>query len=63
MSLQISAEKQYYEEMLNSMGGLEDDLVANMAPLDALQHMREVVRLCREDYHKRFSEGFTRNQS
>lgn len=53
----METERSYYAMMLNSLCGIEDDLVANRAPLEAVRHVQEAVKLCQLDYKKRFVEN------
>jgi hypothetical protein len=48
--------KRYYLEMLNSLAGVENDLVANEAPFEASEALRVVIRLCTEDFKIRFPD-------
>ena len=45
----------YYEIMLNSLSGMDDDLIANSAPKEAVWHLREAIRLCKAEYYRRFT--------
>jgi hypothetical protein len=40
--------KDYFDNMLLDLMGIEDDLVANGAPLEAVRHLQEAIRICRE---------------
>lgn len=46
--------QEYYQEMINSLFGLEDDLCANQAPQEAIELMRRVIEICRQDFGSRF---------
>jgi hypothetical protein len=46
--------KQYYEEMLNGLFGLEDDLAANSAPAEAKKLLADLISVCRRDFEARF---------
>ena len=49
-------EKNHYSMMLNALGGLEDDLGANQAPRETVDLIREIIRICSNDFRDRFSE-------
>ena len=40
----------YWPDMLVSLGALEDDLVANGAPVEAIRHVQAAGRICRDFY-------------
>ena len=42
----------YWPDMIVSLEALEDDLIANGAPVAAIHHVQEAVRLCREHYRR-----------
>ena len=43
---------EYWPGMLVDLGALEDDLVANGAPVEAIRHVQEAGRICREQYRR-----------
>jgi hypothetical protein len=47
-------DEEYYEMMLNALAGVEDDLLASSAPEEAVQHVREALRICRADFKRRY---------
>lgn len=47
-------DQQYYEIMLNALAGVEDDLLASSAPQEAVQHIREALRICRAEFRRRY---------
>ena len=48
---------QYWPDMLVSLAALEDDLTANGAPVEAIQHVQDACRICREFYRRVASEN------
>ena len=46
--------REYYELMLNALAGLEDDLLANEAPEDAVDHILSALALCTKDFAEKF---------
>lgn len=40
----------YFPDMIVDLESLEDDLVANGAPVQAVLHVQEAIRICREHY-------------
>jgi len=42
----------YWPDMIVGLEALEDDLEANGAPVAAIRHVQEAVRLCREQYRR-----------
>ena len=46
--------ERYYQEMLNGLAGLEDDLDANSAPDEAKKLLRDLIAICRRDFEARF---------
>jgi glycine cleavage system aminomethyltransferase T len=50
----MESERVHYELMLNALGGIEDDLVANRAPVEAIRHVQDAVLICKEDFKRRF---------
>ena len=51
-----SEAKNHYSMMLNSLGGLEDDLGANHAPRETLDLIREIISTCLKDFRDKFPE-------
>jgi hypothetical protein len=51
-----SQDKEYYIMMLNSLSGIEEDLGANQAPLEAIELIRKVISICSEDFKSKFQE-------
>jgi hypothetical protein len=47
----------YFPDMIVDLEELVDDLVANGAPAQAVQHVQEAVRICREYQRRAQSEG------
>ena len=45
----------FYLSMLNALSGVQDDLDANEAPIEARELLRDVITLCRRDYDAKFS--------
>lgn len=45
----------YFPDMIVSLEALEDDLVANGAPIAAVLHLQEAIKVCREYYRARTS--------
>ena len=41
---------EYWPDMIVNLEALEDDLLANGAPVEAIRHVQEAVRICREHY-------------
>ena len=41
---------EYWPDMIVDLEALEDDLLANGAPVAAIHHVQEAVRICREHY-------------
>jgi hypothetical protein len=41
--------------MLNGLAGIEDDLGANEAPAEALDHVRKALQICQKEYGRRFA--------
>ena len=39
---------EYWPDMIVDLEALEDDLVANGAPVAAVRHVQEAVRICRD---------------
>ena len=56
------SEKDYYEMMLNTLSGLEDDLAANHAPKNAIDHLRKALDICLTDFRERFSTNQASHQ-
>lgn len=48
--------EEYYNLMLNALSGLEDDLVANEVPAEALYHLRKSIEICSQDFRAKFTE-------
>jgi hypothetical protein len=46
--------RRYYQEMLNGLFGLQDDLNANSAPAEAKRLLAELISVCRRDFELRF---------
>lgn len=55
--MEITAEKQkeYYEIVLNSLAGMEDDLLASEVPIEAVDYVRKALVICNADFKARFS--------
>lgn len=51
----MSLEEEIFGEMLLDLKGMEDDLVANRAPVEAVRHIQEAIALCDEEYRRRYS--------
>lgn len=47
-------ERQYCEIVLNSLAGMEDDLLASAMPFEAVEHIRQALAICSADFKKRF---------
>jgi hypothetical protein len=47
-------EKEIYSEMLSDLEAMEDDMVANGGPLEAVQHIQAAIALCREHFQKKY---------
>lgn len=47
-------DESYYSLMMNALSGLEDDLVANLAPQEARDYLRKTIEICWRDYEERF---------
>lgn len=56
MDITSEKERDYYEIVLNSLAGMEDDLLASEAPLEAVDHIRKALAICSADFKKRFNE-------
>lgn len=46
--------EEYYESMLNSLAGIQDDLIANDAPKEAQDLIYRCLNLCKEDFSAKF---------
>ena len=51
----------YFPDMIVNLEALEDDLVANGAPVQAVLHVQEAIRICREYHRLARSEGQNRS--
>ncbi len=51
----MKSEKEYYTLMLNELQGVEDNMVANMAPLEAVQCVQRAIKLCLDDFREKYS--------
>lgn len=45
----------YFPDMIVDLEALEDDLMANGAPVAAVLHLQEAIRICRE--HQRLARS------
>ena len=48
-------DREYYELALNALAGIEDDLIASNAPIEAIDKVREALALCISDFRRKFS--------
>jgi len=46
--------ERYYQELLNALAGIENDLDANSAPDRARTLLRDLIAVCRRDFEVRF---------
>ena len=51
----------YFPDMIVGLESLEDDLVANGAPMQAVLHVQEAIKICRE--HQRRAHSKEEQQS
>jgi hypothetical protein len=47
-------ESEIYHLMIIDLRAIEDDLVANGSPIEAVRGIQEVIRICEEDFIRRF---------
>ena len=52
----METEKDFFESMILDLQGMEDDLVANSAPVEAIRHMQEAIRVCKEHSKRKFGD-------
>jgi hypothetical protein len=52
---------EYWPDMIVDLEALEDDLLANDAPVEAIRHVQEAVRICRERYRLAKSDEQSRD--
>jgi len=45
-----------FSEMLLDLQGMEDDLVANSAPVDAVRHIQAAIALCKKEYQRKYGQ-------
>jgi hypothetical protein len=53
----MKQEEEIFNEMLLDLQGMEDDLVANSAPVEAVRHIQAAIALCKEHYRKKYSSS------
>ena len=47
-------QREYYEIVLSSLAGMEDDLLASEVPMEAVEHVRQALAICSSDFKNRF---------
>jgi hypothetical protein len=50
----MKQKSEYFSEMLLDLQGMEDDLVANGAPVEAVRHIQAAIVLCKEEYQRKY---------
>jgi hypothetical protein len=50
----MNQEKEIFSEMLLDLEAMEDDLIANRAPVEAVQHMQATIALCKEHFQTKY---------
>lgn len=50
----MNDEKEIFGEMLLDLEAMEDDLVANGAPVEAVQHIQAAILLCKEHFRLKY---------
>jgi hypothetical protein len=48
----VKEKLEYWPGMIVDLEALEDDLEANGAPVAAIHHVQEAIRICREHYRR-----------
>jgi len=55
MNRDLLQDKEDYELMINSLAGIEEDLMANAAPQEAISYINKALKICLDDFRCRFS--------
>lgn len=54
--MEKSEQMRFYLIMLNTIQGLEDDIVSNKAPEEALDLVNELYEICKSDYNVKYGD-------
>lgn len=55
--LKVNKEEEFFRIMLLDLQGMEDDLVANRVPVEAVRHIQDAIEICRKYYDKKFNQS------